>query len=82
MQTYAPSGTPPTISGLSPTQGAVGISVTITGTNFTGASAVRFNGVTASYTVNSATSITATRLLGPRATKASLSSSENFTPTA
>ncbi|UFP93314.1 IPT/TIG domain-containing protein [Gloeobacter morelensis] len=34
---------PPSLSSLSPTAGAVGASVTITGTNFTGASAVKFN---------------------------------------
>jgi kumamolisin len=51
---------PPTISSFSPTSGPVGTSVTITGTNFTGATAVKFNGTSASYTVGSATSITAT----------------------
>jgi autotransporter-associated beta strand protein len=51
----------PTISSFTPTSGGVGTVVTITGTNFTGATAVRFNGIAAaSYTVNSATSITAT----------------------
>ena len=51
---------PPTISSFSPTSGPVGASVTITGTNFTGATAVKFNGTSASYTVGSATSISAT----------------------
>ncbi|GLH72759.1 hypothetical protein GETHLI_12610 [Geothrix limicola] len=50
----------PTVTGLSPTSGAVGASVTITGTNLTNASAVSFNGTTATFTVNSATQITAT----------------------
>jgi uncharacterized protein (TIGR03437 family) len=50
----------PTISGFSPASGAVGSSVTVTGTNFTGASSVKFNGQVASFTVNSATQITAT----------------------
>jgi len=54
-------GTPaPTISGFSPASGGAGSSVTITGTNFTGASAVRFNGQSASFSVNSSTQITAT----------------------
>jgi hypothetical protein len=57
-------GTPaPTVTGLSPNTGttAGGASVTITGTNFTGATGVTFGGVpAASYTVNSSTSITAT----------------------
>jgi uncharacterized protein (TIGR03437 family) len=51
---------PPTVSGFSPTSGSVGTSVTISGSNFTGASAVRFNGTSASFTVNSASQITAT----------------------
>lgn len=50
----------PTISGFSPTSGPVGASVVITGTNFTGATAVRFNGTNATFTVNSPTQITAT----------------------
>lgn len=49
----------PTISSFSPTSGGVGTSVTITGTNFTGASSVSFNNQSASFTVNSATQITA-----------------------
>ena len=54
-------GTPaPTISGFSPASGAVGSSVTVTGTNFTGATSVKFNGQAASFTVNSSTQITAT----------------------
>src|SRR5258705_370927 len=51
---------PPTISSFSPTSGPVGTSVTISGTNFGGASAVRFNGTSAGFTVNSSASITAT----------------------
>ncbi|MBJ6111485.1 IPT/TIG domain-containing protein [Hymenobacter sp. BT523] len=50
----------PTIAQLSPNSGPVGTTVTITGTDFTGATAVRFNGLRATYTVNSATQITAT----------------------
>ncbi len=61
---------PPTITSISPTVGptAGGTSVTITGTNFvglSGAAAVRFGATNAtSYTVNSATSITATAPAG------------------
>jgi len=50
----------PTISSFNPSSGAPGTSVTITGTNFTGATSVKFNGMAAaSYTVDSATQITA-----------------------
>jgi len=50
----------PTLTAFSPATGPVGTSVTITGTNLTGATAVRFNGTAASsFVVNSATSITA-----------------------
>jgi uncharacterized repeat protein (TIGR03803 family) len=49
----------PTITSFSPTSGDVGTPVTITGTNFTGTTAVRFNGTSASFTVDSATQITA-----------------------
>src|SRR5947199_7053090 len=51
---------PPTITSFTPTSGLVGASVTINGTNFSGATAVRFNGTTANYAVNSSTVIQAT----------------------
>jgi IPT/TIG domain len=51
---------PPTISSFSPASGAAGASVTITGTNFTGATAVGFNGVSAAFTAPSSTQIMAT----------------------
>src|SRR5205814_2367234 len=54
------NASPPTITSFTPGSGPVGTSVTINGTNFTGASAVLFNGTSASFTVNSATAITAT----------------------
>jgi hypothetical protein len=59
---FLPAGTAPapTISGFSPGSGPVGTSVTITGSNLTGASSVRFfNNVSASFTVDSDTQITA-----------------------
>ena len=50
----------PTISGIAPASGPVGTSVVVTGTGFTGATAVAFNGLAAaSFTVNSDTQITA-----------------------
>ena len=54
------TSTAPTLTGFSPTSGPVGTSVTLTGTNFNGVTAVAFNGTSASYTVNSATQIVAT----------------------
>src|SRR6202158_4723223 len=53
----------PNITSLSPTSGAVGAAVTITGTNFgstQGTSTVKFNGTTATVTSWSATSIATT----------------------
>lgn len=50
----------PSITSFTPGSGPAGTVVVITGTNFSGATNVRFNGVAAAYTVNSATQITAT----------------------
>ena len=50
----------PTIARFSPGSGRVETVVTITGTDFTGATSVRFNGVAATFTVESSTQITAT----------------------
>jgi subtilisin-like proprotein convertase family protein len=51
----------PTVTGLNPSNGGVGGQVVITGTNFTGVTGLKFsNNVTANFTVNSATQITAT----------------------
>ncbi|MHB1462728.1 MAG: beta strand repeat-containing protein, partial [Armatimonadota bacterium] len=51
----------PTITSFTPTNGNVGITVTITGTNLTGTTEVIFNGLAAAaYTVDSDTSITVT----------------------
>ena len=49
----------PTLTGFSPASGPAGASVTITGSGLAGASAVKFNGASASYMVDSATQITA-----------------------
>ncbi|MGH9937469.1 MAG: IPT/TIG domain-containing protein, partial [Blastocatellia bacterium] len=50
----------PTASGINPTGGTVGANVTITGTNLTDVTAVKFaNNVTANFTINSDTQITA-----------------------
>jgi len=51
----------PVINSFSPTSGLPGDSITITGTDFTGATAVKFNNVAASvFSVDSATQISAT----------------------
>jgi hypothetical protein len=49
-----------TIDSFSPTNGVVGASVTITGTNFDSTELVDFDGTPAAFTVDSATQITAT----------------------
>jgi IPT/TIG domain len=50
----------PKVTSFTPAAGPVGTVVTLTGTNFTGATAVAFHGAAAIYTVVSATQITAT----------------------
>ncbi|HNG34733.1 MAG TPA: putative Ig domain-containing protein, partial [Blastocatellia bacterium] len=51
----------PTVSGISPNNGAVGATVTITGANFTGVTAVKFsNNLSAGFTIVNPTTITAT----------------------
>ncbi len=62
---------PPIILGFSPASGAAGTNVIITGTNFDSASAVTFNGLSASFTFNSTTQITAT--VPPNATTGPIS---------
>lgn len=60
----------PVISGIAPTSGPVGTRVTITGSGFVGATAVKFGGVKApSYIVNSGTTITATVPAGAKSGK-------------
>ncbi len=49
---------PPSIAIFWPTNGTIGTSVVITGTNFNGATSVAINGAIASYTVNSSNQIT------------------------
>ncbi len=63
----------PTVTMLAPTTGpaAGGTSVTITGTNFTGATSVKFGATaTTAFTISSATQITATTPSGTSATNA------------
>jgi len=51
----------PTITSINPTNGIIGSTMTITGNNFTGVTAVKFtNNLNAAFTINSNTQITAT----------------------
>ncbi|WP_005036036.1 dockerin type I domain-containing protein [Holophaga foetida] len=52
------------LESFTPTSALEGASVTLTGTAFTGATSVTFGGVAATFTVNSATQITATVPIG------------------
>ncbi|MDO7884727.1 FG-GAP-like repeat-containing protein [Hymenobacter cheonanensis] len=54
----------PTLLSLSPTSGAVGQSITLTGTNLAGATGVSFNGTPASFKASSTTSLKATVPVG------------------
>jgi uncharacterized repeat protein (TIGR03803 family) len=76
----------PGLTSFTPTSGAVGTSVTLTGTTFTGATAVKFNNKPATFTVNSDTKITTTVPAGATTGKISVttpsgssSSTTNFT---
>lgn len=60
LVTSSASGSAPVVETFTPSSGPSGTAVTIGGSNFTGATSVSFNGVSASYTVNSATNISAT----------------------
>ena len=57
-------GPGPSITGFAPASGPVGTVVTLTGINFTGATAVSINGTPAPFAVGSATSLTATVAAG------------------
>jgi len=85
-QVYRFTPPPPTILSFTPTSGCAGTSVTITGNNFTGATSVKFNGLTAAFTVVNNTTITATVPAGATAGPISVTSaggtatsSTNFT---
>lgn len=89
--TYTGSAAP-VVTSVSPASGPVGTTITITGTGFTGATSVTVGGVSASFTVNSSTQITATvptgtpagvvdvRVTGPGGTSAN-TTADNFTNT-
>ena len=72
----------PRITGFTPASGAVGASVVVNGANFTGATAVNFNGVSAAFTVNSAIKITATAPAGATSGKISVTTPAGSTTSA
>ncbi|MGI9088917.1 MAG: DNA/RNA non-specific endonuclease [Chthoniobacterales bacterium] len=79
----------PSLTSFSPSAGAVGSAVTVTGSGFIGASSVAFNGTNGSFTVNSDTQITATVPTGSTTGKITViapgglaTSSTNFTVSA
>jgi IPT/TIG domain-containing protein len=65
-------GAAPTITSFTPTSGPVGTNVTITGTNLTGVTSVKFNGLAATFTTSTATSVTATVPTGATTGKVSV----------
>lgn len=65
---------PPEITVLSPTSGPVGTAVTISGVSLSQTTKVRFNGIAASFTVNSDTRVTATVPEGATTGKIGISS--------
>lgn len=78
---YTPA---PTVSSISPSSGSAigGISVAVTGTGFTGATAVKFGANNAtSFTVNSATSITATSPPGAGTVDVTVTTAGGTSPT-
>lgn len=77
---------PPTVASISPSSQIAGLPIMLTGANFTGLSAVSFNGTPASFALVSATSVSAVVPQGSTAgpvvvtNPAGSASSETFTP--
>jgi hypothetical protein len=67
----AVSPQPPTIQSFTPTQGSPSLSIALTGTHFTGATAVRFNGKAAAFVLYSDTQLRA--IVPPKATSGKIS---------
>jgi large repetitive protein len=72
----------PTITTFTPASGPIGTTVNITGTNFGCTTAVRFNNISATFTLNSATSITATVPTGATTGKITVTNTFNTSTTA
>lgn len=62
--TVTGGATAPVVAAFLPVTGPIGTAVTITGTGFTGATSVKFNGTSATFAVESATQITTTMPAG------------------
>ena len=87
-QTSSVISSSPVITGFTPSSGVTGSSVTISGTAFTGATAVKFGSLSATFTVHSSTQIEATVPNGTVASTISVTtpvkagtSTSKFTPT-
>ncbi len=76
------SPTAPTIGTVAPASGPIGTSVTLTGTNFTGTTSVRFGEISAPFVVNSSTQITATVPRVASTQKISVTNASDFALTA
>ena len=72
----APPGNPPTITSFTPASGLVATAVTITGTHFTGATIVAFNGTPAGFTIDSDTQIQTTVPAGATTGKISVTNAD------
>ncbi|MBX0290952.1 hypothetical protein K3G63_10910 [Hymenobacter sp. HSC-4F20] len=70
-----PAAQAPTVTGFTPYSALVGASVTLSGTGFTGATAVTFNGTPASFSVLNATTISATVPTGASSGKVQVATS-------
>jgi hypothetical protein len=75
VQNTVPPPPAPTVSGFNPPTGAPGTTVTITGSHFTGATAVKFNGTSSSFSVTDDGDINATVPSGARSGPISVTSS-------
>jgi len=73
--TFTTVAAAPTVTSFNPSSGLVGASVTITGTNFTGATAVAFNGTGATFSVTNSTTISATVPAGASTGKVTVTNS-------
>lgn len=74
----------PTVTGCSPASGAAGTSVTVSGTNFSNVTSVRFGELSSTFTVNSTTQLTAVvlRAASTQVTNVTTTAGSEISPTA